>query len=264
MTEVITRNIHETAVIHPSAIIADNVTIGPWTIIGPNVIIGDNTVIGSNVIIDKYTKIGSNNRIYPYASVGIDPQDKKYNFKDICTLEIGDNNVLREYITISRGTSYGGGITKIGSNNLIMAYTHIAHDCMVGNSVVFANNTTLSGHVIVEDFTTISGFAGLHQFCRMGRNSFLGMRATVSQDIAPYMLVAGAEPSVRSINSVGLKRCGFQSATINVLRDCYKQLFRRGASLKNACHNIEQEYGEIHEVKVLLDFISKSERGLLR
>lgn len=264
MSDVVTSLIHSTAIVHPSAKIGDNVTIGPWSIIGKDVSIGENTQIASNVIIDKYTTIGTNNKIYPYSSIGIDPQDKKYSANDICTLEIGDNNVFREYLTISRGTSYGGGLTKIGSNNLIMAYSHIAHDCIVGNSVVFANNTTLSGHVIVEDFATISGFGGLHQFCRMGQHSFLGMRATVSQDIAPYMLVAGAEPRTRSINTVGLKRRGFHDATIRVLRECYKEIYRSGSLLKNSCNTIAEQYGDINEVKILLDFISKSERGLLR
>lgn len=264
MSDVLTNQIHSTAIVHASAKIGDNVKIGPWTIIGPQVVIGDNTSIASNVVIDKYTIIGRNNIIYPYASIGIDPQDKSYNFKDVCTLEIGDNNIFREYITVSRGTNHGGGVTRIGNNNLFMAYVHIAHDCIVGSNVVFANNATLSGHVIVEDYASISGFAGLHQFCRMGAHSFLGMRATVNQDVAPYMLVAGAEPTVRGINTVGLRRRGFDSNILRILKDCYKEIYRSGAMLKNSCENISIEYGDYPEVKLLLDFISRSERGLLR
>jgi UDP-N-acetylglucosamine acyltransferase len=264
VSEVLSNVIHKTAIIHPSAEIGDNVNIGPWTIIGANVVIGDNTSIASSVIIDKNTKIGCNNKIYPFASIGIDPQDKKHSDKDNCSLEIGDNNIFREYVTISRGTPHGGGITKIGSNNMFMAYVHIAHDCIVGNSVVFANNATLAGHVTVGNFSTISGFGGLHQFCHMGDYSFLGMRATVSQDIAPYVLVAGAEPSVRGINVVGLKRRGFSDETIKILRDAYKAIFRSGAILKKICMDLDVAHGQVPEVRILLDFIKKSERGLLR
>lgn len=264
MSEVITSTIHNTAIVHSSVRIGENVTIGPWTIIGPGVTIGDNTVIASNVVIDKYTKIGCNNKIYPFASIGIDPQDKSYNSNDICTLEIGDNNVLREYITISRGTIHGGGVTKIGNNNLVMAYCHIAHDCIIGSNNILANNATLAGHVIIGNFVTLSGFSGFHQFCHMGDYSFLGMRATVSQDVAPYMLVAGAEPKVRGINTVGLKRRGFSDETIRILRNCHKAIYRNGGMLKVTCTEIQQQYGHIPEVQNLLTFINNSERGLLR
>lgn len=264
MSEVLTVNIHKTAIVHPSAKLGDNVSIGPWTIIGPCVTIGDNTSIGSNVVIDKHTKIGCNNKIYPFASVGIDPQERAPSLEEICTLEIGNNNIIREYVTISRGSVYGGKITKIGSDNLFMAYCHVAHDCIIGNNCTFANNATLAGHVEVGNYAGISGFAGLHQFCRMGDHSFLGMRATVNQDVAPYMLVAGAEPSVRGINVVGLKRRGFSDETVRILRNAYKAIYRGGAILKKVCADLEVEYGNLPEVQKLLDFIKKSERGLLR
>lgn len=264
MSEVASSIIHDSAIVHPSAEIGDNVSIGPWTIIGPGVTIGNNTSIASSVIIGKNTKIGCNNRIYPFASVGIDPQDRKHSDKDQCVLELGDNNVIREYVTISRGTPHGGAITKIGDNNIFMAYVHIAHDCIVGDSCVFSNNATLAGHVTVGDFSTLSGFAGLHQFCKMGAHSFLGMRCTVSQDVAPFMLVAGAEPRVRGVNVVGLKRRGFSDGTIKALKDCYKSIYRNGNLLSKICLDIKAEFGSVPEVKMLLDFINKSERGLLR
>lgn len=264
MSEVINSIVHETAIVHPSAVIGDNVSIGPWTIIGPNVKIGDYTTVASNVVIDKNTTIGRYNKIYPFASVGIDPQDKKHNAQDNCNLIVGDNNIIREYTTISRGTPHGGNVTKIGNDNMFMAYVHIAHDCIVNNSNVFANNATLAGHVEVGNFATISGFAGLHQFCRLGDYGFLGMRATVSQDVAPYMLVAGAEPSIRGINVVGLKRRGFNDDTIKILRTCYKTIFRSGNILKKVCEDLALEYSDIPEVSKLLDFIKKTERGLLR
>ncbi len=263
MSEVIANQIHSSAIIHPSVELGHNVTIGPWTRIGPNVTIGNNCVIGDHVVIDKNTKMGQNNKIYPFASVGIDPQDK-FSREQAFVLEIGDNNTIREYVTISRGTSYGGGITKIGNNNLIMAYCHVAHDCMLANNIIMSNNATLAGHVILEDFVTLSGFAGVHQFCRVGAHSFLGMRCTISQDVAPYMLVAGAEPSIRGINAIGLKRRNFTEETILILRQAYKTIYRSGAILKDACDVLLQRYPDVPEVSSLIEFIKKSERGLLR
>ena len=263
MSEVLSNVIHNNAIIHPSAVIGENVSIGPWTRIGQNVTIGDNTTIGDHVVIDKFTTIGENNKIYPFSSIGIDPQDR-FAREEAYILEIGNNNTIREYVTISRGTSYGGGITKMGNNNLIMAYSHIAHDCILGNNIVMSNNATLAGHVIVGDFASMSGFAGVHQFCHIGAHSFLGMRCTVSQDIAPYMLVAGAEPSVRGINVIGLKRRNFSDETIRILRQAYKTIYRNGTILKDACDTLLQEYPDVPEVAVLIDFIKKSERGLLR
>lgn len=263
MNEVISTQIHHTAIVDPSVKIGENVQIGAYCRIGPGVKIGDNTVISSHVVIDKFTSIGKNNKIYSFASVGIDPQD--YNKRDEAfILEIGDFNIIREYVTISRGTSYGGGITKLGNNNLIMAYSHIAHDCIIGSNVILSNNATLAGHVIVGNNAVLSGFSGSHQFGRIGEHAFLGMRCTVNQDVAPYMLVAGAEPSVRGINSVGLKRRGFTEEVLKALKNSYKILYRNNLKLKDACTQIHSTYGHFDEVKKLLDFVSKSERGLLR
>lgn len=264
MSEILTNTtVHNTAIIHPSVELGENVSIGPWTRIGQGVVIGNNTSIADHVIIDKYTTLGENNKIYPFASVGIDPQDKHSRDSNF-SLVIGDNNTIREYVTISRGTSYGTGTTKLGNDNLIMAYCHIAHDCAVGNNVIMSNNATLAGHVTVDDYAIMSGFAGIHQFCSLGAHAFLGMRCTVSQDVPPYMLVAGAEPSVRGINMVGLKRRGFSDDTIRILRNIYKIIYRQGVILKDACKDIEAQYGNMPEVMILIDFIRKSERGILR
>lgn len=263
MSEVLDNQIHSSAIIHPSVELGNNVSIGPWTRIGAGVTIDDNSFIGDHVVIDKHTKIGKNNKIYPFASVGIDPQDR-FSREESFILEIGDNNTIREYVTISRGTSYGGGITKIGNNNLIMAYCHIAHDCILANNIIMSNNATLAGHVHLDDFVTLSGFAGVHQFCRVGAHSFLGMRCTISQDVAPYMLVAGAEPSVRGINVIGLKRRNFTEDTIRILRNAYKNIYRNGAILKDACDSLVKEHSDVPEVLTLVEFIRKSERGMLR
>jgi UDP-N-acetylglucosamine acyltransferase len=262
-TTVKLNNIHDSAIIHPSVKLGKNISIGPWTRIGPNVTIGDNTSVADHVVIDKNTVIGQNNKFYAFSSIGIDPQDR-FNREEDFVLEIGDCNTIREYVTISRGTSYGGEITKIGNNNLIMAYSHIAHDCILGNNIIMSNNATLAGHVIVEDYASMSGFAGVHQFCRIGAHSFLGMRCTVSQDVAPYMLIAGAEPSVRGINIIGLKRRGFTDETISILRNAYKKIYRSGGIIKTICDELEQEYKNNSEIKILVEFIKKAERGLLR
>jgi UDP-N-acetylglucosamine acyltransferase len=269
--------IHPLALVDPTAKIADDVRVGPWARIGPQVELRAGVDIGDHVIVYGNTCIGENTRVYPFASVGCDPQDKKYA-GEVTYLSIGKENVIREYVTISRGTgvfdpaapvnllsvpSEGIGITRIGDRNLLMAYVHIAHDCIVGNDNIFSNAATLAGHVIVEHCTILSGFSGLHQFCRMGSFSFLGMRAGVSQDVAPYTLVAGADPGTRGVNVVGLKRHGFSEELIQILRKAYKIVFREGMTVKRAIEALA-EYQHVAEIQYLIGFIQNSERGIVR
>jgi len=241
--------------------IAKDVKIGPWTYIGPDVIIDSGTEIGSHVVINGPTKIGKRCKIHSFASIGGDSQDKKYQ-GETSYLEIGDDNIFREYVTINRGN--GGSSTKIGNNNLFMAYVHIAHDCIVGNNNVFSNSATLAGHVTIGNHCILSGFSGFHQFCTMGSYSFLGMRACVSKDVVPFTLVAGAEAAVKGLNLEGLKRHNFSDATIELLKNCYKIIFRQGLTLKKALELIKQQNYTNHEVQILISFLENVNRGILR
>lgn len=252
------------AEIHPSARIAKSVTIGPWTIIGPDVEIGENTRIGPHVVINGPTKIGENNKIFQFSSIGEDPQDKKYNGEKT-VLEIGSNNTIREYCTLNRGTVQGGGITKIGNDNLFMAYVHIAHDCIVGNKIVFSNNAALAGHVVVSDNAILGGFTGVHQFCKIGHYSFIGKGAFITKDVPPYIMVAGEERSAScGVNIEGLKRHGFSSEAISALRKAYKIVYRKGLLLKDAIGELKK-LGEQHpEIELMYEFLLQSERGIIR
>jgi len=256
--------IDERAVIHPTARLAKDVQVGPWTYIGEDVEIAEGTWIGPHVVINGPSKIGKNNKIYQFASVGEAPQDRKYS-DEKTILEIGDNNVIREYCTINRGTVQGGGVTKIGNNNLFMAYVHIAHDCIVHNNVIFANNASLAGHVTVYDHAILSGFVGVHQFCHVGEYSFLAKGALVTKDVPPYVLVAGTEkPTAYGLNVEGLRRHGFTQDAIAALRKTYKIVYRKGLLIKDALSELEAMIPEHPEVKLLRDFLEKSERGIVR
>jgi len=256
-------NNNPSAVILTKKPIAKDVKIGPWSVIGPDVTIGEGTEIGSHVVVNGPTTIGKRCKIYSFASVGGDTQDKKYN-GETTYLEIGDDNIIRECVTINRGTKDGGYYTRIGNNNLFMAYVHIAHDCIVGNNNVFSNNASLAGHVEVGNNAILSGFSGLHQFCKMGDNAFLGMRCCVSQDVAPYTLVAGAEGASKGLNLEGLKRHNFSKEAIIALKQCYKIIFRQNLTLKKAMEKIEELSFHIPEVDNLLNFLKTSKRGLVR
>ena len=256
-------NNNPSAVILTKKPIAKDVKIGPWSVIGPDVTIGEGTEIGSHVVINGPTKIGKRCKIYSFASVGNETQDKKFNGEK-AYLEIGDDNIIRECVTINRGTEHGGFYTRIGNNNLFMAYVHIAHDCIVGNNNVFSNNASLAGHAEVGNNAILSGFSGLHQRCRMGDNAFLGMRCCVSQDVAPYTLVAGAEGASRGLNLEGLKRHNFSTESIMALKQCYKIIFRQNNTLKKAIEIINDLNLEIPEVKNLVEFLVSSERGIVR
>lgn len=256
--------IHPTAIVHPGARIGDNVGIGPYTIIGSDVEIGDGCRIGSHVVISGPSRIGTNNRIYHHCSIGEDPQDKKYHGEANSALIIGNDNTIREFCTINRGTAGGGGVTRMGDHNWIMAYVHIAHDCTIGNANTFANNTTLAGHVLIEDHVILGGFTGIHQFCRIGRHSFSAIAAVITRDVPPYVLVAGNTAVPTGMNREGLKRLGMEPARIDVLRRAYKILYREGLLLKDALARLDTLATDFPEVAAFVSFIRGSERGIVR
>lgn len=255
--------IHATAIIDPSAELAAGVSVGPYTVIGPRVRIGRGTVVGPHVVIKGTTTIGEDNRITQFASIGEDPQDKKYAGEDT-RLEIGDRNLIREYCTINRGTAQDSGVTRVGSDNWLMSYTHIAHDCQVGNHVIMSNNATLAGHVHVDDHAILSGFTAVHQFCRIGAHSFVGGLAGITRDVLPYMLVAGQPPEPHGINQEGLKRRGFTPEQIRNLKEAYRILYRAGLKLAEAREQLAARAADQPEVAAILAFLDRSERSILR
>lgn len=255
---------HPTAVIDPDAKLADDVAVGAYTVIGADVEIGPGTVIGPHCSISGPTTIGRDNRIHGHAAIGGDPQDKKFRGERVA-LEIGDGNHIREFVTINRGTGDGGGITRIGNDNWLLAYVHIAHDCLIGSHCVFSNNATLAGHVTVGDHVILSGFAGVHQFCRIGDHAFIGMGAFVNGDVPPYLMVAQekyARP--RGINAEGLKRRGFDASRIGAIKRAYRALYMGDAKLDEAKAEIAEIAAGSDDVRAFLDFIERGERPLLR
>lgn len=255
--------IHPTAIIDPSARIAANVEIGPWTMIGANVEIGEGTWIGPHVIIRGPTKIGKDNKIFQFASLGEEPQDKKFRGENTL-LEIGDRNTIREYCSFNRGTTQDKSVTRIGDDNLFMAYVHIAHDCIVGNHTIFANAATLAGHVIVEDYAILSGFSGVFQACRIGTHSFACMGAVVDKDVPPFVKVSGYYAKPFGLNTVGMKRRGFMEDTMLNLRRAYKIIYRQGLTVTRAVEQLEAMLVECPEVQMFIDFLKSSERGIIR
>jgi len=255
--------IHATAIVDSSAKIASDVNVGPYSVIGEQVEIDSGCEIGSHVVINGPTKIGRGNRIFQFASIGEQPQDKKYN-NEATRLEIGDNNVIREYCTISRGTVQDKGVTRVGSENWIMAYVHIAHDCQIGNHTIFANSASLAGHVTVEDYAILGGFTLVHQFCRVGAHCFTQMNSVISQDVPPYLMIAGHMAKPYGLNVEGLKRRGYASQTIAALKKAYKILYRSGYSLQQAIENMADLASEFQEVKYFLDFLQNVTRGIVR
>lgn len=254
--------IHPTAIIDDSASIGNNVSIGPYTVVGPHVEIGDHCVIGPHVVLRGPTVLGQHNRIYQFASVGEDCQDKKYQGEPT-RLVIGDHNVIREGVTIHRGTVQDQGVTEIGSHNLLMAYVHVAHDCVVGNHVILANNTTLAGHVHVGDWAILGGFTGVHQFCKIGAHAFTAVNSVVVQDIPPYIMAQGHNAVPRTINSEGLKRRGFTPQQITAIKRAYKLLYRQGLTVAEAVEKM-RELNADEELTPLIDFILSSKRGIIR
>jgi UDP-N-acetylglucosamine acyltransferase len=254
--------IHPLAIVDPGATIGKDVQIGAFTIIGADVEIGNGTWIGPHVVINGPTRIGSENRIYQFSSLGEGPQHLGYKGEPTW-LEIGDRNIIREYCTLNRGTVGGGGVTRLGHDNFIMAYCHIAHDCQVGNRTIFANGTSLAGHVRVEDQVIFGGFSMIHQFCRVGAHAMTGISTVTFKDIPPYLLVAGNTAVPHGLNVRGLKRRNFSEQTIESLRQAYKLVYKSGLRLSEATEQLAQAATN-PEVRHFLDFIKQSERGIVR
>jgi UDP-N-acetylglucosamine acyltransferase len=251
------------AIIHPGAQLAADVSVGPFSIIGPNVSIGPRTIIGPHAIVDGHTRIGADNKISPFACIGGPPQDKKYAGEPT-RLEIGDRNVFRESCTVNRGTTHDKGVTRIGDDNLLMAYTHVAHDCIIGNKTVFANCAALGGHVEVGDWVIIGGLAAVHQFVKIGAHAFLGGQSALTRDVPPYIMAAGNPTVPHAVNSEGLKRRGFDAAQIRNIRRAYRILYRSDLKLADAIAKIEPMAAEHAELRPFLEFIQGSTRSLVR
>lgn len=251
------------AIIDPSAELADDVQVGPWSIIGPGVKIGSGTIIHSHVIVKGPTSIGANNRIFQFSSVGEDTPDLKYDGEPT-TLVIGDDNIIREGVTIHRGTIQDRGETRIGNNNLIMAYAHIGHDSVVGNNCVLINNASLAGHVIVDDWAILGGYSLIHQFCTIGAHSFTGMGAAVGKDVPAYVMVAGAPAGARSINAEGLRRRGFSKEEIAVVNKAFKLVYRRGLTVDEALAELSVLRESCGKIQPMIDSLQNSTRGIIR
>jgi UDP-N-acetylglucosamine acyltransferase len=254
--------IHPTAIVASNAKLSEGIEIGPYCIVGDNVKIGKNTKLASHIVIEE-TEIGQNCNIYPFTSIGLPPQDIRYKGEKT-KVKIGDDNIIREYITIHRASVSGDGVTKIGNNNFLMAYVHIAHDCSVGNNIIMANTTTLAGHVVVEDFVFIGGHVAVHQFARIGAHSMIGGFSAIPQDIPPYTTAAGERAKLYGLNTIGLKRRNFDDATISDLKKAYKILFRSKLTLKEAIDKVKHDLSHSEEVKNFIEFIEKNKRGICR
>ncbi|MFA6409663.1 MAG: acyl-ACP--UDP-N-acetylglucosamine O-acyltransferase [Gammaproteobacteria bacterium] len=257
--------IDKTAIIEKGANIAENVSVGAYSVIGKDVTIGENTIVGPHVVIQGRTSIGKNNKIFQFASVGADPQHKQYAGEDT-SLEIGDNNVIREYCSIHRGTKQGHGYTKIGDNNFLMSYVHIAHDCILSNNITFANNATLAGHVNVGNNVVLGGFAVVLQFCSLGDYCFVAGETGVLKDVLPYVLVSGYHEQVKTygLNLIGLKRNGFSKETLQHLKNAYRIIFRQDLTVKQALPKLEAMLTKCPEVAGMIEMLKKSKRGIVR
>lgn len=255
--------VHPSAIVAPGAELDSGVEVGPYAVIGSQVRIGKNTWIGPHAVIEGRTTIGCENRIFQFASVGAIPQDKKYAGEE-STLVIGDHNVIREFATLNPGTLGGGMVTRVGGHNLFMVYSHVAHDCTVGNHVILANSATLAGHVILEDYVVVGGLVGVHQFARIGESALLAAGAMVSLDVPPYCAAIGDRAHLYGLNLIGLKRRGFRSEQIAAIKKAYRALFTEGAPLQDALVHVRQAYPSSPEVAHMVEFIAASERGICR
>ena len=255
--------IHPSAIVDPSAEIHESVSVGPFAVIGPDVSIDQGTTVASHVVINGHTTIGKYNTIYQFASIGEANQDKKYAAEPTQTI-IGDNNVFRECCTVHRGTVQDDGITQIGSDNLVMCYSHIAHDVKIGNKVILANNTTLAGHVHVGDWVILGGFAMVHQFVHIGAHAFSAINSIILKDVPPYVMVEGRPAAPRTINSEGLKRRGFSSEAILSIKRAFKSLYRKQLSLEKALEEIADETAISPELGIITEFVETSTRGIIR
>ena len=255
--------IHPTAIIEPGAKLAADISVGAYSLIGPQVELGQGTRIGPHVVVEGRTRIGRNNRISQFASIGGPPQDKKYAGEDTA-VEIGDDNVIREYVTINRGTIGDARVTRVGNGNWIMAYVHFAHDCQIGSGTIFANACELAGHVQVGDWAILGATTLVHQFVRIGAHSFTGMGTYLDRDLPPYVRAAGNMAQPYGINSVGLRRRGVPAETIDALKRAYRTIYRSGLGQEEVKRELEAQAGSCAEVRVILDFLNASKRGFIR
>jgi len=261
-------NIHATAIVDPNAQLDDNVEIGAYSIVGPHVSIGSGTKVGPHVVIEGHTTIGKDNTFFQFSSIGAAPQDKKFKGEPT-RLEIGDRNIIREFCTFNLGTTQDVGVTRLGNDNWIMAYVHLAHDCQIGNNTIFANNAQLAGHVHVGDWVILGGFSNIHQFCKIGAHAMLGMSTSLTQDVPPFVLVTGNPASPHGVNIEGLKRRGFSREAINAVRNSYKILYRSGLTLEQAkAAMVEQEAAlsadaALH-MRATREFLEQASRGIVR
>jgi len=255
--------IDPTAIIDKNAELADDVTIGPYSVIGPDVRIDSGTVVGPHVVIKGPTSIGKQNRIYQFSSIGEDPQDKKYA-AEITRLEIGDRNTIREFTSMHRGTRQDQGVTRIGSDNLFMAYTHVAHDCIIGDHVIMANGASLAGHVHLNDHAILGGFTLVHQFTQIGQYSFAAMGSAITQDIPPFVMVGGKPTRPHGINSVGMERNGISSEDIRLVRKAYKLIYKMNLKLEDAIEQMEALAEDSKELSTMISFLRNVTRGILR
>lgn len=259
--------IHSTAIVDPAARLHESVSVGPYSIIGAHVSIGEGSSIGPHCVIEGHTTLGRGNRVYQFCSIGCDPQDKKYAGEPT-RLEIGDGNTFREFCTISTGTAQDAGVTRIGDDNWLMAYVHIAHDCQVGSHTIMANVTTLAGHVHVGDWAIIGGLTGVHQFTQVGAHSMAGFQSRIAQDVPPFVMVSGNPCEAHGFNQEGLRRRGFSPERIGVVKQMYRALYRKSLTLDAAKAEIEALLGSVPEadgeVRMMLDFLAQAARGIVR
>lgn len=256
-------NIHSTAIVHPKAEIADGVEIGPYAVIGEHVSIGRDTKIASHVLIDGWTSIGERNQIHSFSSIGTPPQDIGYKNEETYLI-IGSDNVIRECATVHRATTKVDLKTEIGNKNFLMAYSHVAHDCKLGNNIIMANSVALGGHIVIEDNAILGGIVAVHQFVRIGAYAIIGGQSAVSQDIPPYVSAAGNRAQLYGLNTIGLKRKGFSDEVINTLKKTYKIIFRSGMTIEEAFRKVMDEFPNEKEVKYFVDFMRHSKRGVTR
>jgi UDP-N-acetylglucosamine acyltransferase len=254
-------DIHPSAIVDPGAQLGSRVTIGAYSIIDNHVIIGDDTHLGPHVIVRSHTTIGQRCRIFQFTVIGEIPQDLKFRGEET-RLIIGDDNVIREFATLHRGTAGGGGLTQIGNGNLLMAYTHVAHDCCLGNQIIMSNASTLAGHITVDDYAILGGLSAIHQFCRIGAHAFIGGASAVARDVPPFCMAIGNRAKIVGLNLVGLKRHGFSLATLDILKTAYELLFTSEFTLKEAMVQVRQRFPEEPAILKLLQFLETSERGL--
>jgi UDP-N-acetylglucosamine acyltransferase len=255
--------IHPTAIVSPGATLADDVSVGAYSIINDEVTLGPGCVVGPHVVLAGPARFGAGNRFWQFASVGADPQDKKYA-GERSVLEVGDGNVFRECVTVHRGTGAGGGITRIGSDNLFMAYTHVAHDCQVGSHCILANYCGLAGHVELDDWVILGGYSGVHQFCKIGAHAFLANNATATRDVPPFVMVAGSPAEPKGINAEGLKRRGYSAGEIANIKAGYRILYRSGLKLAEASEELARLAASQPELRPYVDFLPRITRSLLR